>query len=168
VRSQNVYQYAWDAARVGAVGYGVYCGVKLAWETAYEHIPDAFRSAELAKVSGKYRRPRLLICTQASATKLLFSLSLCDRVSAEAELQRELGQAWNPRERRPMSEREFLVLRSLQRRSAVEASIGWDRPVDMSESDYAAYTAYRDKGGDRAEASDVWARLDPQQQTGRD
>lgn len=53
VRSQNVYQYTWDAVRVSALVFGGYCGVKLAWELAYEAMPDAFRSAELAKASGE-------------------------------------------------------------------------------------------------------------------
>ncbi len=51
-RSRNVYQYTWDAARVSALVFGGYCCVKLAWELAYETMPDAFRSAELAKASG--------------------------------------------------------------------------------------------------------------------
>lgn len=40
-----------------------------------------------------------------------------------------------------MSEREFLVSRALRRRRQIEASLGCDRPVDMSESDAAAAAA---------------------------
>ncbi|KAA0151009.1 hypothetical protein FNF29_04899 [Cafeteria roenbergensis] len=77
-RPRNVYQYTWDAARVSALVFGGYCCVKLAWELAYETMPDAFRSAELAKASA-------------------------------VEMDRERANAWNDKEERPMSEREFLA-----------------------------------------------------------
>lgn len=84
--------------------------------------------------------------------------------ASEKELERELGQAWNPREGRPMSEREFLVLRSLERRAAVEAEIGWDRPVDMSEADMAAYArAQQAARQGKRPVGQVWPRVEKAQ-----
>lgn len=61
-----------------------------------------------------------------------------------------------------MSEREFLVLRALERRNVVEAAIGWDRPVDMSAMDMATYAADVAAGRRKEGAAGVWARLGPQ------
>jgi hypothetical protein len=51
-----VFQYSYDALRVAAAGTILYGTVKLCWEGAYEVLPDAFRSTELAAVSGERAR----------------------------------------------------------------------------------------------------------------